>query len=194
MPSLLDPLLVKDLIEAKAALARHGIVIIRSVETELEPAVVTAARDSMASSPGKLSKMKDKELDEFAHELRKGAMKSANELSKLYTRLLTVLGTDQLSDLVKELDGMNELFKWDRVARAADPVNKLLAERGFRDMSMPGPESVSENFAVELEQKWPLAFERFKGLAEKALKVLQEIESEEARESPAPRRPRKARG
>jgi hypothetical protein len=194
MPFLLDPLLVKDLTEAKAALARHGIVIIRSVETELEPAIVTEARDSMASSPGKLSKMKDKELDELVVELRKGAIKSANEISKLYTRLLTVLGTDQLSDLVNELDGMNQLFKWDRVAKAVDPVNKLLAGKGFRSISMSGPEIMSENFAVELGQKWPLAFERFKGLAEKALKVLQEMESQEARESPAPKRAKKARG
>jgi len=194
MRSLLDPLLVKNLTEAKADLARHGIVIIRSVETELEPAIVTEARDSMASSPGKLSKMKDKELDDFTNELRKGAMKSAKELSKLYTRILSVLGTDQLSDLVKELNGMDQLFKWDRVIRAVDPVNKLLAERGFRDISMSGPETVSENFAVELGQKWPQSFERFKGLAEKALKVLQEMESEEARERPGPKRAKKARG
>jgi len=191
---LLDPMLVKDLTEAKADLARHGIVIIRSVETELGPAIVSGARNSMASSPGRLSRMKDKELDELSNEIREEAMKSANELSKLYTRLLSVLGTDQLSDLVKELEGMNQLFKWDRVVSAVDPINKVLAEKGFRDISMSGPEIVSENFAVELGQKWPLAFERFKGLAEKAVKVLQEMESEEAREGPAPKRAKKARG
>ncbi len=54
MEGVLDPMLRKELGEAKAALARHGIVILRGVESELEPAIMIAVRDSLASSPGKL--------------------------------------------------------------------------------------------------------------------------------------------
>jgi len=45
----LEPQLLKDLVEAKADLARHGIVIVRAVETELEPAIMTSVRDVMSS-------------------------------------------------------------------------------------------------------------------------------------------------
>lgn len=71
MTTTLDPGLLRDLTEAKAALARHGIVIIRTIETELEPAIMAEAKDSVASSPRKLVKLKEDELDRFMEDLRK---------------------------------------------------------------------------------------------------------------------------
>src|SRR4030042_4060 len=88
----LDPVLLKDLTEAKAALARHGIVIIRGVETDLEPAIMAEIKDSMASSPKKLALLKDEDLDRYVESIREAARGSANELTDLYTRLLTEIG------------------------------------------------------------------------------------------------------
>jgi hypothetical protein len=168
MDGALDAALRKEVGEAKAALARHGIVIMRSVESELEPALMVAARDSLASSPGKLRGLSDDELDEFMAKLRKAATRSAKELSELHTHLLAKLGTEYIGDLVKELDGIDQIFKWERIAKATAPVDSLLEGKGFRPVSLSGPRDVSEAFAVELDEKWPAAFKRFKGLAEEA--------------------------
>lgn len=168
MAGALDPVIVKDLSEAKAALARHGIVILRSIESELEPAIMMQVRDSIATSPANLARMKDKDLDEFMEELRTLAMRSAHELSSLYTRLLARLGTESLPDLVKELEGIGQLFTWERVQKTLDPINERLEQKGFRTARLPSPESVSQAFAMELETKWPEAFALFKSLAEEA--------------------------
>lgn len=175
MTQHLDPALVRDLTEAKAALARHGIVIIRSIETELEPVVMAAAKESMAASPGVLAKMEDDDLDAIVESLRKKAMKSTGEMKGRYTHLLAKLGTDYIGDLVKELDGINELFTWDRVSKAAtSDISDLLREKGFGPLDKMSPEDVSENFAVELTSKWPEAFKRFQVLADQAAEVLAE--------------------
>jgi len=165
MQRTVDPRHYKDLAESKAALARHGIVIIRSIEMDLEPAIMSAARDSMASSPNALGGMDDEQLDEFMEGLRKAAMKSAKDLRGLYIRLLAQLGTEYIGDLVKELDGIGKLFTWERVLRSTEPVNKRLSKAGFRPIRLPRAQAVSESFAVELNERWPVAFDRFKGLA-----------------------------
>ena len=181
----LDPVLLKDLTEAKAALARHGIVIIRGVETDLEPAIMAEVKDSMASSPKKLAQLKDEDLDRYVESIREAAMGSANELNDLYTRLLTKLGTEFLGELVKELGGIDQLFKWERISRSVEPVNELLEERGFRSVALTGPEALSEAFKVELEQKWNAAFTRFKLLAEQGAEEIRRQEDEEAKRPPS---------
>ncbi len=173
MERSIDPRQYKELVESKAALARHGIVIIRSIETDLEPAIMSAARDSMASSPNVLSEMDDEQLDEFMEGLRKTAMKSTKDLRGLYTRLLAQLGTEYLGDLVKELDGIGGLFTWERVVKSAEPVNKRLSKAGFQPLRLTRAEAVSESFAVELNERWPAAFDRFKRLASEATKHLE---------------------
>jgi acyl CoA:acetate/3-ketoacid CoA transferase alpha subunit len=65
MAEILDSILRKDVAEAKAALARHGIVIIRQLETDLEPAMIAEAKNSIVSSPEVLSGMSDEELDKL---------------------------------------------------------------------------------------------------------------------------------
>lgn len=193
MDGAIDAALRKEVGEAKAALARHGIVIMRGVEGELEPAIMIAARDSLASSPGKLRGMSDDELDEFMAKLRKAATRSTKGLAELHTHLLAKLGTEYIRDLVKELDGIDQIFRWERIAKAAEPVDALLEGKGFKPLSLSGPRDVSEAFAVELEQKWPAAFMRFKELAEEASRRL----GEEAAVAPraatpkAKRKPRK---
>lgn len=174
MAGVLDPVLHKELGEAKAALARHGIVILRSVETELEPAIMVAVRDSLASSPGKLRAMSDSELDRFMDKARGAAAKSAKDLSVLHTHLLAKLGTEYIVDLVDELDGIDQLFRWERIAKVSEPVDALLKGKGFSPVSLSGPAEVSDAFALELEQKWPSALKRFRSLAEDAAKVLRE--------------------
>ncbi|MCJ7562534.1 MAG: hypothetical protein MUO84_05955, partial [Thermoplasmata archaeon] len=131
MEDLFDPILVKNLRDAKAALARHGIVILRTIQSELEPAILVKVRDSMASSQGRLNRMSDEDLDEFMGEVRKAATKAATELATLHTHLLTKLGSEYVVDLVKELDGINQLFRWERIAKVADPVSVLLVSKGF---------------------------------------------------------------
>lgn len=169
----LDPALVRDLTEAKAALARHGIVIIRSIETELEPVIMAAAKEAMAASPGRLAKMSDEELDRLVESLRKRAMKATGELKSRHIHLLAKLGTDYIGDLVKELDGINELFTWDRISKAAtEDVADALQQKGFGAIERPAPDDVSENFALELTERWPASFGRFKELAEQAAKLL----------------------
>lgn len=183
MSTTLDPGLLRDLKEAKAALARHGIVIIRTIETELEPAIMAEAKDSIASSPGKLAKLKDVELDRLMEDLRKASLKSAKELASLYTRLLAKLGTEYLGELVKELEGIDQLFKWSRVEKAVEPVNEILAENGFREVQLGNPEDLSDAFKVELEEKWNSAFVRFKLIAEQ---VTDEMKQQDVNERPAP--------
>ena len=172
MTPLLNPLLYKDLVEAKAALARHGIVIIRFVETDLEPALMTGVKDSITSSPGVLKDIDEQELDKLMEGLRKTAMRSSKDLAKLYTQLLAQLGTEYIGDLVKELDGIGKLFTWERVEKATDPVNRKLAKAGFDAIDLTRAEAVSEAFAVELNEKWPAAFVRFRDLAKQAAKEL----------------------
>ena len=183
MSTTLDPGLLRDLKEAKAALARHGIVIIRTIETGLEPAIMAEAKDSIASSPGKLAKLKDVELDKLMEDLRKASLKSAKELASLYTRLLAKLGTEYLGELVKELEGIDQLFKWSRVEKAVEPVNEILAENGFREVQLGNPEDLSDAFKVELEEKWNSAFVRFKLIAEQ---VTDEMKQQDVNERPAP--------
>ena len=180
----LDPVLLKDLTEAKAALARHGIVIIRGVETDLEPAIMAEVKDSMASSPRKLAQQKDEELDRYAESMRKAAMGSAYELKDLYTRLLAKLGTEFLGELVKELEGIDQLFKWERISRSVQPVNDLLESKGFRPIELTGPEALSDAFKVELEERWEAAFTRFKLLAEQVAEEIERQEEEEAKRAP----------
>lgn len=181
----LDPVLLKDLTEAKAALARHGIVIIRGVETDLEPAIMAEVKDSMASSPRKLAQQKDEELDRYAESMRKAAMGSAHELKDLYTRLLAKLGTEFLGELVKELEGIDQLFKWERISRSVQPVNELLESKGFRPIELTGPETLSDAFKVELEERWEAAFTRFKSLAGQVAEEIKRQEEEEAKRVPA---------
>jgi hypothetical protein len=195
MSTTLDPGLLRDLTEAKAALARHGIVIIRTIEMELEPAIMAEARDSVASSPRKLAKLKEDELDRFMEDLRKASMKSAKELASLYTRLLAKLGTEYLGELVKELEGIDQLFKWSRIEKAVEPVNEILVENGFRKVQLGNPEDLSDAFKVELEEKWNSAFVRFKLIAEQAVEEmkLQDAKERSGTESEKRKRPSKKR-
>jgi hypothetical protein len=172
MESALDPIMYKDLAEAKAALARHGIVIIRSIETDLEPAIIVEARNRIASSPRVLKDIDEGDLDKLMEDLRKKAMRSAANLRKLYTRVLAQLGTEYIGDLVKDLDGIAGLFTWDRVAKSVDTVNARLAEAGFDPIALQGPETVSESFALELNERWPGSFARFRELANEAARQL----------------------
>jgi hypothetical protein len=195
MSTALDPGLLRDLTEAKAALARHGIVIIRTIETELEPAIMAEAKDSVESSPRKLVKLKEDELDRLMEDLRKASMKSAKELASLYTRLLGKLGTEYLGELVKELEGIDQLFKWSRIERAVEPVNEILVENGFRKVQLGNPENLSDAFKVELGEKWSSAFVRFRLIADQAV---EEMRRQDAGETSSPesekrKRPRRKR-
>lgn len=178
MKYVINPGLMRDLTEAKAALARHGIVIIRTVETELAPFMVAEARASMEASPRRLARLEEEELDRFVEKVGKASMKSVAELKDLYVRLLARLGTEYLGDLVKDLEGMDQLFKWQRITKAADAVNALLEEKGFEPISMAGPEEISPAFKMELEEKWDSAFVRFKLLAEQAAEEMRRQDAE----------------
>lgn len=168
MAHAIDPGLLRDLADAKSAIARHGIVIIRAIEIELEPALMAEAKSSMASASSILGKMDEAELDKFAKDLRKTSLKTAEELMDLYTRLLARLGTEFVGELAKDLEGIGELFSWERISKTVKPVNALLDEKGFPPITLGGPEALSESFALELEQRWPPAFDRFKSLVEEA--------------------------
>ena len=170
--------MLKELTEAKGDLARHGVVIVRTVETELEPAIMAAVKDSLEASPRKLEDMKESDLDELLRELRKAAMGSAKELAGLYVRLLGKLGTEYIGDLVKELEGIGQLFRWERISQAA---------KGFGPVDLRGPSDVSESFKLELEGKWAPAFERFKALADRTAEQL----GKKGMSEPRPARERK---
>ncbi|MBN1677123.1 MAG: hypothetical protein JW880_01150 [Candidatus Thermoplasmatota archaeon] len=174
MSEQLSPGLERDLVAARAALARHGIVIIRTIETELEPAVMAAVRRVVASSGRKLSKLDDDALDELMDDARKAVRSFSRDLQRLYTRLLAKLGTEDVGRLVSELEGIDQLFRWERVARTSETVNSVLAKRGFEAIELFGPEDLSDAFKLELEERWPAAFSRLKDLAEAAAKELTE--------------------
>lgn len=183
--ALLEPGLLRDLTEAKADLARHGVVILRTIETDLEPAIMSAVKSSMASSPRSMDRMDEGELDNFLERLRKTSKKSIDQLRTLYVRLLAKLGSGQPEDIAKELDGIEQLIKWSRVARVVEPVNEELVGRGFAPIELADPEDLSESFKVELEQKWPASFERFKGQIGEAVKQLAKGErADEERAAP----------
>ncbi|HJX04802.1 MAG TPA: hypothetical protein VJ489_03190 [Thermoplasmata archaeon] len=175
----LDPGLLRDLTEAKADLARHGIVIVRTIETELEPAIMSQVKALLASSPKRMSQLEEDELDAFLEKLRKTSEKSVRQLRDLYVRLLAKLGTEFLGDLAKELDGIEQLIKWERIAKTVEPVNGKLSEEGFGPIELVGADSISDSFQVELEQKWPASFERFKVLVKDAAAQLARIEATE---------------
>jgi hypothetical protein len=178
MANGLDPILVKDFTEAKADLARHGIVIIRAVETDLEPAILAEVKNSIASQPTRLRNLEEGELDGFLQGIRKAAMKSSADLRGLYVRLLSKLGTEYVPDLVGDLEGIGELFKWERVEKAVGTVNARLERKGFRAIALTGPETLSDDFAIELVEKWPASFSRFRELSERIAKILLEQENE----------------
>ena len=179
----LDPGLQRDLTEAKADLARHGIVILRAVEKELVPAIISRVKASMASSPKSMAKIDEDQLDEYLEKLRRTSEKSTQQLRDLYVRLLAKLGGEQLGELVKELDGIEQLIKWERIAKTVEPVNERLAEKGFGPIYLAGPYDVSESLAIELDQKWPSSFDRFKALIRGA--ASQSTKSEEQGEGSA---------
>jgi hypothetical protein len=193
MPYTLSPGLLRDITEAKAALARHGIVIIRTIETELEPAMMAEAKDSLAASPRKLAQLKDEDLDRFMEGLRKTSMKAVKELSDLYTRLLSKLGTEHIVELSKELEGIDQLFKWGRIEKSVESVNEMLSEKGFRPIDIAGPEDLSDAFKVELEEKWNSAFARFKLLAQQAAEEIGRQDAE-GRTAPSSAKPKKRSG
>jgi len=188
MASNLDPGLLKELTEAKGDLARHGVVIVRTVEKELEPAIMAAVKESLEASPKKLEGMKEGDLDELLGELRKAAMVSAKELAGMYVRLLGKLGTEYIGDLVKELEGIDQLFRWERISQAAKPVDDILDKKGFGPVDLRGPSDVSESFKLELEGKWAPAFERFKALADRTAEQL----GKKGMSEPLPARERKS--
>ena len=193
MPYTLSPGLLRDITEAKAALARHGIVIIRTIETELEPAMMAEAKDSLAASPRKLAQLKDEDLDRFMEGLRKTSMKAVKELSDLYTRLLSKLGTERTVELSKELEGIDQLFKWGRIEKSVESVNEILTEKGFRPIDIAGPEDLSDAFKVELEEKWNSAFARFKLLTEQAAEEIGRQDAE-GRTTTSSAKPKKRSG
>jgi len=191
MMATLDPGLLRDLTEAKADLAKHGVVIVRTIETDLEPAIMAQVKSLMASSPKRMAQMGEDELDGFLEKLRKTSERSARQLKDLYVRLLTKLGTEFIGDLIKELDGIEQLMKWDRIAKTVEPVNEKLAEKGFGPIELSGADSISESFQVQVEQKWPASFERFKVLVTEAAAQIAKSELEEEERS-APRKTKKA--
>ena len=181
MTMALDPAHYQELVESKAAVARHGVVIIRSVEYDLEPAIMSAAKSSISSSPAVLNEMADEELDVFMEDLRKAAMKSAADLHELYIRLIAQLGTEYIGDLVKELDGIEKLFTWERIAKSVEPVNRKLKKKGFRPIKLLQAEEVSQPLALQLDGKWPEAFDRFRRLAKAAVKHLEGDDAKKTR-------------
>src|SRR4030065_1373022 len=114
----------------------------------------------MAASPGKLRRMTEGELDKYLQSLRKTAMKASDELADLYKRLLSRLGTDNIIELQKDLEGIGQLYSWERISRSGEEVNPILTERGFGRIDLGDPTILSEGFAIELQQKWPVALRR----------------------------------
>jgi len=157
----MDPVTAKGLVEAEGDVARHGVVIIRTLETDLAPSIMAAARDSMESSPRRLARLTEEDLDELVQTIRKASLKSARELTKLYTRVLSRLGKKDVIELERDLEGVDQLFKWPRIAEAVGPVSTILVEHGFSPAELSGPDEVSEGLSLELEGKWRPAFARF---------------------------------
>jgi hypothetical protein len=178
MSYALESGLVKDLAEARAAIARHGIVIARAIETDLVPTIMAEARASMESSPRKLAAINEEDLDHLLEKMRKASTKSAEQLQDIYIRWLTKLGAGDPADVVDDLEGVGELFKWERISKAAEPATEVLRENGFRGIELVGPEDVSDSLKVELEERWPPAFDRLRDLLEKAAKASEQSEAE----------------
>jgi hypothetical protein len=189
----LDPGLLRDLIEAKAAVARHGIVLIRSLENDLAPAIVSEAKDSLAESPRKLSQMNESELDKYMLRIRRRAAKEAEQLVDLYKRLLSRLGTENIIELQKDIEGIGQLFSWERMSRSVKEVNPILSERGFGPIELGDPGALSQEFSIELLEKWPVAFDRFSKLAKEASERLQreDVETDVAPPKKAKRAPKR---
>jgi hypothetical protein len=179
MPDGIDPALTKTLVEAEGDVARHGVVIIRTIETELVPAIMAEARNSIESSPRKLSKLSEEELDDLMDSLRRTATKAAKDLRKLYTRILAKLGNEDMIELEQDLEGIGQLFKWSRIAEVAGPVNATLEEHGFPQIELSGPADVADNLAVELEEKWQGAFSRFSDAVTRLAQETRKAESSE---------------
>ncbi len=191
MPDGIDPALAKGLIESEGDVARHGVVIIRTIETELAPAIMAAARNSIESTPRRLSKLSEDDLDDLMQSLRKAATKSAKDLRKLYTRVLSKLGNEDILELEKDLEGIGELIGWKRISEAAEPVNIILEQHGFQRTSLAGPEDVADNLAVELNEKWKASFSRFRGAV---TSLAEEIRKEESAPTTTTKRKKDRRG
>lgn len=186
--------LVKDLAEARAAIARHGIVIARAIETDLVPAIMAEARASLESSSRKLAAIDEEDLDRLLDKIRKASTKSADQLQDIYIRWVTKLGAGSPADIVDDLEGVGELFKWERISKATEPATEVLRENGFRGIELVGPEDVSDSLKVELEERWPPAFDRLRELLEKAAKASEQAEPEEdATAKAAKKKPSKKR-
>lgn len=180
MPEGVDPSLRKTLVEAEGDVARHGVVIIRTIETDLVPAIMAAARDSLESAPRKLAKLSEEDLDDLMHSVRKAAAKSTRDLTRLYTRLLSKLATEDMLDLEKDLEGVDQLFKWGRIAESVESVNAILEEHGFPRLGLDGPADVADGLSLELDDKWQPAFLRFSDAVQR---ITQEIRSQETQQS-----------
>jgi hypothetical protein len=179
MSYALEPGLVKDLAEARAAIARHGIVIARAIETDLVPAIMAEARASMESSPRKLAAIDEDDLDLLLEKIRKASTRSAEQLQDIYIRWLTKLGAGSPTDVVDDLEGVGQLFKWDRIAKATEQATEILRENGFRGIELVSPENISDSLKVELEERWPPAFDRVSDLLKRAAEASERSESEE---------------
>lgn len=180
MTGQLDAVLRKDLAEAKAAVARHGIVLVRAIEKDLVPAMMAAVRDSLSSSPERLEEMDEKELDRVVDDLRKTATKEALGLRDMLVRVLADIGVQDPRELAGTVDGSAQLFGWDRIARTGERVSEKLVKRGFQPMRFPGPGDVSESFEIELVERWPAAMKTLKDIAVSLSKSPPVGESEKA--------------
>jgi len=188
MSGELSPGLERDLVAARAALAMHGVVIIRTIETELEPAAMAAVRRSAASSGRRLSKLDDEALDRLMDDARKAIRRESKDLQRLLTRLLAKLGAEDVKELAGELEGIEQLFKWGRVAQTIDKVNAVLSEAGFPGVEFSGPSEISGAFGLELEQRWPAAFGRFRQLVDAGVRELGEKAGKRADKSKTTKR------
>jgi len=193
MNAQLDAVLRKELAEARAAVARHGVVIVRAIEEDLVPAIMAAARDSLSASPRGLSKLGEKALDNLVGNLREVASKEALELRDVYVRVLADIGGQEPKELTKTIDGIEQLFEWERIARTSEPVSRTLVDRGLRPLQLAGPGDVSDSFEIELTVKWPAAVQRLRDLT---VTMVDQVAAEKApREEggPSKRKGRRAR-
>jgi hypothetical protein len=188
MSYALESGLVKDLAEARAAVARHGIVIARSIEADLVPAIMAEARASMEASPRKLAALDEDGLDRLMEKIRKTTRKSADELQDVYIRWLTKLGAGSPDSVLDDLEGVGQLFRWERISKAAEPASQLLVENGFRGIELAGPDDISDSLKVELEERWPPAFDRLCGLLAKAADESRKLEPEAAAPARTPKK------
>ena len=108
-------------------------------------------------------------------------MGSSRDLADLYIRLLGKLGTEYVGDLAKELEGIGQLFKWNRISQAAKPVDDILEREGFGRIDLRGPGDVSDGFRLELEEKWTPAFLRFEALVARTADQLKQKATTDAR-------------